>query len=112
MLTFWAIVTHVFAFPTWWTIFELIWLFNLSGYGLYLHRKYDWFQEPVTSTAMFWEFAIMAGVSALLTTDFQLEGVFVILKYHYIKEALKHDHVLRNLVLISIGVVVFIIIAL
>jgi hypothetical protein len=107
-----TVISHVFTLPTWWQLFELSWLLGLAGYAYHLYRSKGWFATPVTVGSMFWEVPLAGLLTMFLSTDFQLEGLFVILKYHYIKEVLKHDHKLRNLLIISAVVVVFIIIAL
>ena len=106
------LLDHMFSWPTWWQLFELGWLLALAGYAYRLYKKEGWFATPVTLGSMFWEVPLAGLLTAFLTTDFQLEGLFIMLKYHYVKETLKHDHVLRNLLLISAVILVFIIIAL
>jgi len=106
------ILNHVFSWPTWWQLLELLWLLGIAGCGYRLYKKEGWFAEPITTGSMFWEVPVIGFMTVFLTTDFQLEGLFIALKYHYVKEALKHDHKLRNLLIISAVALVFIIIAL
>lgn len=106
------IIVHVFSWPTWWQVFELAWLIGLAGYAHYLYRNHGWFAKPITAGAMFWEVPIAALLTLFLTTDFQLEGLFIMLKYHYVKETLKHDYLLRNMLIVTAVIVVFVIIAL
>lgn len=107
-----SIIDHVISIPTWWTLLELCYLGLFSLHGWYMHRTYQWFSQPVSGQAMFWELFIAGALTTFLTTDFQLEGLFLILKYHYVKEVWKHDHVLRNMVLLALAFLVMVIIAL
>jgi hypothetical protein len=107
-----GIIAHAITIPAWWTLFELVYLGLFSFHGWYLHKKKGWFAEPVSGQAMFWELFIAGALTTFLTTDFQLEGLFFILKYHYVKEVWKHDHILRNMFLLALAAVVMIAIAL
>ncbi len=82
---------HMMSVPTWWQIFELIWLAGLAWYGYYLHTKEGWFQTPFNTTAMFWEIPLAGALTAFLTTDFQLEGLFIVMKWHYFREWMRQD---------------------
>lgn len=107
-----GIIDHVISIPTWWTLLELCYLGVFSLHGWYMHRTYQWFSKPVSGSAMFWEVIIAGILTTFLTTDFQLEGLFLIMKYHYVKEVLKHDHILRNMLLLAGVALMLVIIAL
>lgn len=59
---------------------------------------------------MFWELPIAAVLTAFLTTDFQLEGLFVIMKYHYFKEWAKQDKVFGVTVVLFLSLILFLLI--
>jgi hypothetical protein len=77
-----------------------------------VYQQKGWFKEPVTVGSMFWEVPLAGLLTVFLTTDFQLEGLFLMLKYHYVKEALKHDHAARNLLIIGAVAVILLVIIL
>ncbi len=107
-----GLIDHTFSWPTGWQMFELVWLLAFAGYGYYLFKQKGWFKEPVTVGSMFWEVPLAGLFTAFLTTDFQLEGLFIMLKYHYVKEALHHDHVGRNLLIIGAVALILLIVIL
>ncbi len=107
-----ALIDHAFSWPTPWLFFEIFWLSALGGYGYYLFRKEGWFQKPITFPSMFWQVPFFVGISAIMTTEFQVEGAFLFLKYHYIKELMKQDKGTRYFFLVILSAVAFVLLVL
>jgi hypothetical protein len=82
---------HMISVLTWWHLLEILWLAGLGWYGHRLWKRDGWFKDPFVTTAMFWEIPLFGAVSAFLTTDFQLESLFFIMKWHYFREWARQD---------------------
>ena len=93
---------HMLAVPSWWHLLEILWLSGFGWYGHRLHKHEGWFKEPIITTAMFWEFPLFGAISAVMTTDFQLESLFFIMKWRYIREWVRQDKFFGGALILSL----------
>lgn len=52
---------------------------------------------------MFWEVPLAGILTAFLTTDFQLEGLFGLMKWYYFREWAKQDRLFGGTIILFLG---------
>jgi hypothetical protein len=105
-----ALLDHMFSLPARWQWVELAWLLGLAYHGYQMYKKDGWFGTPITAGAMFWEVPLLAVTSVFLTTEFQLEGLFVIMKYHFLKEWWKHEKLFLSSSILAVSTFFFLLV--
>lgn len=105
-----ALLDHMFSLPSLWQCLELAWLLGLAYHGYQLHKNEAWFSSPITAGAMFWEVPLIALSSVLLTTEFQLEGLFIMMKYHFLREWWKHETMFLSTAILAVSTFFFLLV--
>jgi hypothetical protein len=84
-------VDRVIDLATPWQWMQVCWIAGLGFYFYQMHKKHQWFMEPITSSFRPWEYGFMAIALTFIPTDLQLDGVLVMMKKHIVVEWWKRE---------------------
>jgi hypothetical protein len=101
-MTFWELLANFIVVPDFWLGVEMLWVFVLAVYIIYLSVKKDWFQKPITTVRQAGEYVFLNLGLSVLETDLQLDALLVLVKWMFIKEWWKQEN--KGAVTIVLGI--------